>query len=1018
MQVIKKSVMVLSVFMLLASSLLVGFPLSRVNSSQGTVEQSNPNGYVSEWNYTWAPAPWQNEVRGVAVDSNDNVIAAGSYGNGTGSYPLSWNITKWNGNGVLLWNYTYNSGFGNNVPYAVAVGSDDSFVVVGFCGINSSDYGWMIMKFDMSNNELWNVSFSPSSSYACPNAVAIDKDNNITVVGNYKPSSQSNDYGWAILKLDKNGNQLWNKTYNPSDFADFADGVAVDKFGNTVVVGACSTSSSHRYWNVTKFDGDGGSLWNFTWDFSPYFNQPSDVAVDHNDNIIVVGSDQSQGQNTSEWRIIKLDENGSLLWDYQDHISPWYDTPHAVAVDSDNNITVVGVYSTAYAAYAWRIRKIGYDKQLLWDYSANFSGFDDEPASVVIDHKDAMIVAGWDESHGQGQEQWRIMKFRSLSSRVHDVNTGLNYATIQEAIDANETLDGHTLLVDAGTYYENLVVNKTVSLVGENPQNTIIDGGGFGSVVTIVADYVNVTGFTMLNSTAYWSNAGINLNGANYCNITENNITNNWDGIYLRSSSNNSISGNNITANNYAGIWLESSNSNNSISGNNITANTDTGIWLGYSSHNSISGNNIAATNWAGIDLDSSSGNTLSGNVFTDDGLLVFDSYQNSVDNNTVNGKPLVYLEGVEGFTVGDAGQVILVNCDRIRVENLNLSRTTVGVQLWATNDSIISLNNITANRPYSIKLDYSFNDSIIGNNITANHWAGIYLGSSSGNRLSGNNITGLDGFGIELLSSSGNSISGNYVANNYRGIELSSSSGNSLSGNNITANSIYGILLYSSSNNTIYHNNFINNTQQLFFYGSGYVDTWNDDYPSGGNYWSNYAGADLHSGSNQNETGSDGIGDTRHVIDENNTDRYPLVAPYSAFDAGTWNETLYGIDVVSNSTVSDFHFDPDEGPFLEFNVTGQEGTVGFCRAAIPKSLLWAENGLTVYVGEESVNYTIIPDNDYTYLYFTYDHSTKTVEIQGTHAIPEFPLFLILPLFMIVTLLAALVHRRKPASGS
>ena len=52
-------------------------------------------------------------------------------------------------------------------------------------------------------------------------------------------------------------------------------------------------------------------------------------------------------------------------------------------------------------------------------------------------------------------------------------------------------------------------------------------------------------------------------------------------------------------------------------------------------------------------------------------------------------------------------------------------------------------------------------------------------------------------------------------------------------------------------------------------------------------------------------------------------------------------------------------------------------------------------------------------DENYTYLYFTYNHSTKIVEIQGTQVIPEFPSFLILPLFMIATLLAVVVYRRK-----
>ena len=71
-----------------------------------------------------------------------------------------------------------------------------------------------------------------------------------------------------------------------------------------------------------------------------------------------------------------------------------------------------------------------------------------------------------------------------------------------------------------------------------------------------------------------------------------------------------------------------------------------------------------------------------------------------------------------------------------------------------------------------------------------------------------------------------------------------------------------------------------MNNTAQVYSYNSANV--WDDGYPSGGNYWSNYAGVDVKRGPYKNETGSDGIGDTSNVIEVNNTDRYPLMAQYA----------------------------------------------------------------------------------------------------------------------------------------
>jgi hypothetical protein len=74
-------------------------------------------------------------------------------------------------------------------------------------------------------------------------------------------------------------------------------------------------------------------------------------------------------------------------------------------------------------------------------------------------------------------------------------------------------------------------------------------------------------------------------------------------------------------------------------------------------------------------------------------------------------------------------------------------------------------------------------------------------------------------------------------------------------------------------------------------------TNVWCDEYPSCGNYWSDYIGADVYEGVYQNETGDDGIGDTRYVIDENNWDRYPLM--------GSWTDAGENVTVIHPSGVS-----------------------------------------------------------------------------------------------------------------
>lgn len=127
-----------------------------------------------------------------------------------------------------------------------------------------------------------------------------------------------------------------------------------------------------------------------------------------------------------------------------------------------------------------------------------------------------------------GISAWQSAGYPVWIATVHNVNTTFNYDTIQAATDAPQTLDGHTILVDAGTYYEHVIVNKAISIIGENRSTTLIDGSGTGDIIAITADHVNVTNFTIRNGTN-----GIFINNSSYVLISGNIVINNQRGIYF-----------------------------------------------------------------------------------------------------------------------------------------------------------------------------------------------------------------------------------------------------------------------------------------------------------------------------------------------------------------------------------------------------------------------------------------------------------------------------------------------------
>jgi parallel beta-helix repeat protein len=497
--------------------------------------------------------------------------------------------------------------------------------------------------------------------------------------------------------------------------------------------------------------------------------------------------------------------------------------------------------------------------------------------------------------------------------------------------------------------------------------------GNINDSIVVERDNIVLDGATYtVQGTGIYYSKGIDLSTRSNVTIKNTTIKNYGYGIYLYDSLNNHISGNNIGTLNENGIMLINS-TGNSISGNNITYNLPgAGIIFFSSSNSSIVGNNITYNQYGIYFSFGCSGNSISGNKFINNGLFVSDSYQTSVENNTVNGKPLVYLEEASDYTVDDAGQVVLVRCENIRVEGLNLSGIDDGIELWETSNSTISGNNIANSKWYAIRLESSSNYNIIsGNNIGAYNYFGIRLESSSNNSISENNIIN-NTYGIELDGSL-NNISGNNIMNNFRGIKLS------------------------SSNNGIFHNNFVNNNKQVFFFTPDCTDVWDEDYPSGGNYWSDYNGTDAN---------HDGIGDSeytvgRHVIDaDDNNDRYPLMGMFTGFNANS----EYHVQTICNSTISDFQYN---GTAMSFDVSGENGTTGFCRICIPTALMNATYRVFVNGTEVSYNLLLSSNEAYSYVYFNYTHSTQEVII-----IPEFPSFLILPLFMTLAVFAACVKRK------
>ena len=153
--------------------------------------------------------------------------------------------------------------------------------------------------------------------------------------------------------------------------------------------------------------------------------------------------------------------------------------------------------------------------------------------------------------------------------------------SIQEGI--NDADEGDTIYVYIGTYNENIIINKSIILVGEESETTTIQGNS-DHTIKITVDDVTLSDFTIENTGSSSSYSSVFLNSITGCNIENNIIKEAGNGIYLINSNSNIISDNNLEDNN-VGIYLSNADSN-TIKNNNIQDNNVKGIHITSTSSN------------------------------------------------------------------------------------------------------------------------------------------------------------------------------------------------------------------------------------------------------------------------------------------------------------------------------------------------------------------------------------------------------------------------------------------------
>ena len=624
-----------------------------------------------------------------------------------------------------------------------------------------------------------------------------------------------------------NGSTMWYSAA-PTDYmyhgASFAD---IDEDGRPEIVIGCYDGQ------VYVFNGEDGSL---AWEYTApnYIGAPTSIAdLDNDDHLEIVF--------TSYNYLGVLSHTGDLIWDYTTGGSMFRGA--SIADTNDD-----GVLDVVFGCDDGILRVVhGTNGSLLWslDLEAHYGDtFEIDHAPVIEDldddgFLDICIIGGYGISNPDDNNHGRVYAIEAGGG------TGPGWPMFRHDIHHSACFhytpsDGTIIYVDDDadpSWYDATHVRTIQEGIINATQGGLIEvfAGTYEEHV-IIDKTVDLSGedkiMTIIDGGASGTVVSVVANDVCIHGFTIKNGGGSGDeaGIGIRSDGNR-IYNTLISNNGYCGVFMNHAYTTQ-IFNNTIIENDGRGIYVWNESHvNTITQNNISCNGHEGI------------RIYDSDDTLISDN--------------IIYHNEMDGVNMEECTNI---TCLR----NLIIENHEDGIELYHASYNMFSENTISGNYDRGLLVQtHCGHNQIVHNEVKSNQLYGIQL------------------YGTGCTH---NQIHRNLIENNIDcGITISTDY-NSILTNDICFHDGIGMVL-DGDNNLLYHNNFVSNMIHAQGYGE---NTWNDDYPSGGNYWDDYTGTDVN---------GDGIGDTPYIIPGvSNQDDYPLMELYteitmdinqSSFDRG-----------------------------------------------------------------------------------------------------------------------------------
>jgi uncharacterized delta-60 repeat protein len=359
----------------------------------------------SPYQYSWNTIQYENGTHTITAKAYD-------YARNMRSASIIVNVQNIYQN---VWEKTY-GGSGDDRAYSIQQTKDGGYIVAGMTnsfGAGRSDV--YIIKLDVNGNKLWQKTFGGSGNDGAY-SIQQTKDGGYIIAG-YTESFGKGESDVYVIKLDANGNKVWEKTFG-GRYDDGAYSIQQTTDGGYIIAGWTSSfgaGNSHVY--VIKLNADGGEEWEKIYGGNDY-DEAYSIQQTSDGGCIVAGVTSSFGAGQYDFYVIKLNENGDKVWE-KTFGGNDYDEAYSIQQTSDGGCIVAGVTSSFGAGqYDFYVIKLNANGDKLWEKIYGGSSWD-EAYSIQQTQDGGYIVAGRTGSFGAGGWDVYVIKMDI------DGNTGL-----------------------------------------------------------------------------------------------------------------------------------------------------------------------------------------------------------------------------------------------------------------------------------------------------------------------------------------------------------------------------------------------------------------------------------------------------------------------------------------------------------------------------------------------------------------------------------------------------------------